>query len=229
MRTQVAQFFPACKDTRLLTDTTAMKPTRQNILDSLAWLVAGLRPGQNILFHFAGHGGQVRDTNGDETEGMDETIYAYDAPALRPITDDEIRAALAAKVPAGSKCFVVLDCCHSGSAVDLRCLWKAPAQNSLSYTEDKKYAKTAGTVVFLSGCADNDTAADTVDAAGRPCGAMTDALLTVWRQYGPAIKFKYLLWDIRALLKARRYWQVPQLSTGDVYDQSKPFDLGSAA
>jgi hypothetical protein len=228
MMAQVTKFFPMCKEKRLITDGTPMKPTRQNLLNSIAWLVNGLRPGENVLFHYAGHGGRVRDRNGDEVSGMDSCIYPVNGGRMETITDDEIRAALAMRIPAGCKAFVVLDSCHSGTAVDLRCDWQAVAAERLSFTENKKYAKTAGTVVFLSGCHDTQYAMDTVDKEGRPCGAMTMALLETWRTYGVAIKFKYLLWDVRKFLRDNGYSQVPQLSTGAAYDVNTVFDLGKA-
>jgi hypothetical protein len=228
MQTQVKTYFPTCSDTRLITDNTPMKPTRANILASLDWLVTGLRPGENVMVHYSGHGGRVRDTNGDEVSGMDSCIYPINGRTMESIIDDEIRARLAVRVPAGSKCFVVLDCCHSGTAVDLRCLWQAPSATSLTYTEDQKYAKTDGTVVFLSGARDTEYAMDTVGKDDRPCGAMTMALLETWRTYGRAIKFKYLLWDVRKFLREYGYSQVPQLSTGAFYDTNTVFDLGAA-
>lgn len=226
VQAQLQKFFPGATQYRMLTDATAMKPTKANIMASLDWLVAGLQPGQNIMFHYSGHGGQVRDANGDEVEGYDECIYPISGGKLEIITDDEIRAALAARVPAGSKCFVVLDACHSGSAVDLRCTWQAPTATALTYTENQKYAKTVGNVIFLSGCMDTQTAADTADSWGRPCGALTMALLATWAKYGKAIKLKYLLWDVRQFLRLRGYTQIPQLSTGAWVDMNGVFDLG---
>lgn len=228
MQAQVNTFFPSCKDTRLITDRTATKPTRANILAALDWLVAGLVPGEHVLFHYSGHGGRVRDTNGDEVTGLDSCIYPINNGKIETILDDDLRTRLATKVPAGSKCFVVLDSCHSGSAVDLRCTWQATSVNSLTYTENKRYAKTAGTVVFLSGCQDSESAMDTVSAEGRPCGALTMALLKTWREYGSAIKFKYILWDIRKYLRENGYSQIPQISTGAPYDTNTVFDLGRA-
>lgn len=31
-----------------------------------------------FFFHFSGHGGRIKDTNGDEDDGYDETIYPVD-------------------------------------------------------------------------------------------------------------------------------------------------------
>lgn len=224
---QLKTYFPGCKEYRSLTDEPANpnKPTRKNILDGIAWLVSGLKAGENVFFHYSGHGGLIRDMNGDEVSGFDSCIYPVNGTNMETISDDELRALLVAKIPAGCKCFVVLDCCHSGSAVDLRCAWQAPQPNTITYTENKLYPKSAGTILFLSGCRDDQTAADTVGKDSKPCGALTMALLDTWRQYGAAIKTKYLLWDVRDYLKKNGYEQIPQLCSGDYFDPNTVFDL----
>jgi hypothetical protein len=234
MSSYLKTILPMCKEHRIITDSAsgavaaASRPSRKNILDAISWLVTGLKPGENVFFQYSGHGGQVRDTNGDEVAGLDSCIYPLNGLEMEMITDDELRVALAMKVPAGSKCFVVLDCCHSGSAVDLRCTWQAPTATRLTYAESKIYAKTPGTVLFLSGCRDTETAADTVDKDARPCGALTMALLDSWKKYGAGIKMKFILWDVRKYLKENGYAQIPQLCTGSYMDPNVVFDLGSA-
>lgn len=47
-------------------------PTRENMLDAMRWLVRGARADDALFFHYSGHGGQVRDRDGDEIDGMDE-------------------------------------------------------------------------------------------------------------------------------------------------------------
>jgi hypothetical protein len=225
LATQLRTFFPTAGEIRTITDDTATKPTKAAILAGLDWLVTGLTAGQNVVFHFSGHGGRVRDTNGDEAGGLDSCIYTQ---GMTTITDDELRAALATRVPAGCKCLVILDSCHSGTAVDLRYRWQAPSATQLTYTEAAAYPKTAGSVLFLSGCRDEEYAMDTVAKDSRPCGAMTMALLDTWQTYGPAIKLKYVLWDIRKYLKDNGYSQVPQLETGLFQDMNVPWDLGTA-
>jgi hypothetical protein len=230
MQSRLRSFFPTCKEYRFLTDAQGQpKPSKSAILTGITWLVSGLRSGENVYFHYSGHGGLVRDTNGDEVSGKDSCIYPINAAnQLEIITDDELRTALANKIPVGCKCFVVIDACHSGTAVDLRYTLESPAENVVQITEDKKYAKTTGSVLFLSGAKDTQTAADTVDKSGRPCGAMTMALLDTWSKYGAAIKTKYILWDIRKYLKENGYDQVPVLTSGNAIDINQVFDLGKA-
>jgi hypothetical protein len=227
MMAQLQGYFPMCRDYRLITDETPVKPTKANIMAAIDWLVTGLQPGENVMFHYAGHGGRVRDKNGDEVTGLDSCIYPVNGGRMETIIDDELRAALASRIPAGSKCLVVLDCCHSGTAVDLRCQWQAISADKLVFTENQRYPKTAGSVLFLSGCRDTQTAADTVGKDDRPCGAMTMALLETWKAYGAGIKLKYLLWDVRKFLRDYGYSQVPELTTGAFMDMNGVFDLGT--
>lgn len=219
MRNQLANYFPNC-EIRVLNDAS-----RKDIFAGITWLLNGLTSGQNIMFHYSGHGGRVVDRNGDEVSGLDSCIYPVKDGELEQIIDDELRNELAVKVPAGSKCFVVLDSCHSGSAVDLRCTYQAPKQTQLTFSENKNYAKTPGTVLFLSGCRDTEYAYEDVDLQRRPCGALTNALLETWKTYGRGIKTKYLLWDVRTFLRNRGYPQIPQLSTGKYMDLNQVFDL----
>jgi hypothetical protein len=226
MSAQLRTFFPMCSEYRLLTDNTPLKPTRKNILDSINWLVTGLKPGENVFFHYSGHGGIVRDMNGDEVSGLDSCIYPVNGKTIETIIDDEIRTLLANKIPAGSKCFVVLDSCHSGTAVDLRYSWKVASPTSSAYDEYTSHQKTAGQVIFLSGCRDNQTAVDTADGGGKPCGALTWALLETWKKYGAAIKPKYVLWDTNMFLATKGYTQRPQMTCGIYVDINTVFDLG---
>jgi len=99
---------------RLLTDERA---TAENIRRGLDWLVSGAAPGDSLVFHYSGHGAQVRDLSGDElSDRLDEIICPYDLDWDHPFTDDEL-AEVCARVPRGALFTVVLDCCHSGTGL----------------------------------------------------------------------------------------------------------------
>lgn len=224
----LAKFYPKCSQKKILMDsgeTDVQPPTRANILAGLDWLTRGLRPGENIYFHYSGHGGQIPDFNGDEAGGKDSCIYPICNGQIETISDDELRTFLVNRVPVGCKCFVVLDCCHSGSALDLRYLFQAPRYGQLVVSQNDRYPKTRGSVIFLSGCRDDQTSADTVDVKNLPSGALTNALLETWTTYGINIKFKYLLWDIREVLRKGGYAQIPQLSCSTSIDLGDVFSL----
>jgi hypothetical protein len=219
---------PECKEFRILTDATTeplLKPTRQNIIDGINWLVNGLKPNESVFFHYSGHGGLTLDRSGDEKSGFDSCIYPINKGKIEIITDDELRIMLVNKIPTGCKGFAVLDCCHSGSALDLRYLISAPEYGKINISQNTKYPKANGSVIFLSGCADNQVAADTVDSKNVPSGALTNALLEVWNQYGMNIKFKYLLWDVRDVLKKKGYNQIPQMSCSNNINIGDEFRL----
>lgn len=228
VKTQINKMYPKCNQFRVLTDDLTKleeKPTRQNIIDGINWLVKDLKAGENVYFHFSGHGGLTVDLSKDEKTGMDSCIYPINGTNIEVILDDELKILLANKIPAGSKCFVVLDCCHSGSGLDLRFNVQCPSYGKLTISQETRYEKTKGSVIFLSGCMDTQTSADTVNHKNEPSGALTNALLDVWNTYGMNIQFKHLLWDIRKLLKERQYEQIPQLSCGSSLDINDIFSL----
>ncbi len=54
--------------------------TKENIKNAIHTLLANLRSGDIVYFHFSGHGQLVTDVNGDEGDyGYDESIVPYDA------------------------------------------------------------------------------------------------------------------------------------------------------
>jgi hypothetical protein len=74
--------------------------------------------------------------------------------------------------------------------------------------------------VFISGCDDTQTAADTVDSKNVPTGALSNALLEVLKK---ETKMKKLLWGILKELKTKGYSQIPQLSSSIPFQLSDPF------
>lgn len=60
--------------TILMDDGKHLSPTRQNILNAYRTLVNEARPGDAIFCHYSGHGGKLRDDDGDEKDGYDETL-----------------------------------------------------------------------------------------------------------------------------------------------------------
>lgn len=108
-------------DIRLLVDERA---TTANIRERLQWLVQGAAPGSVLVFHYSGHGSQVRDRNGDELEDqLDEIICPYDLNWDEPFTDDDFAQAIES-VQEGVNFTLILDCCHSGTGT--RVFFKEP-------------------------------------------------------------------------------------------------------
>jgi hypothetical protein len=80
------------------------------------WLIEGTQPGDRVFFLYAGHGSQLPDDNGDEEDGLDETIAPYDvnpqtgSGEVRDDVFDEMIALLS-----GRRAVLVFDSCHSGT------------------------------------------------------------------------------------------------------------------
>ncbi|KAJ7707666.1 peptidase C14, caspase domain-containing protein [Mycena rosella] len=94
-------------------------PTKANIIDAMRWLVNGAAPNDSLFFHYSGHGGQTKDLDGDEGDGMDEVIYPVDFQTNSHIVDDEMHRIMVQPLPPGCRLTSIFDSCHSGSALDL--------------------------------------------------------------------------------------------------------------
>ena len=105
----------------VLIDAAASK---NGIREAIQRMGAKAGPGDVCLFFFSGHGMQVVDNSGDESDGdgIDEAICAWDTQVKgrtvsNVITDDEISAWLAA-LPADGEVVAIFDTCFSGGMAD---------------------------------------------------------------------------------------------------------------
>ncbi len=115
-------FSNSPNDMKILMDDGAPdseRPTRANLEAAMQWLMAGARPGDAFFVHYSGHGSQKRDVSGDEKSGMDQTMVPVDYQQAGQIIDDWIFQTLVQPLPKGATMFCVMDCCHSGSIMDL--------------------------------------------------------------------------------------------------------------
>ena len=84
--------------------------TRDNVISAIREAASTLRGGDIFWVSYAGHGGRLTDSNGDEADGKDDTWCLHDAQLL----DDEM-AVLWADFRPGVRILVVSDSCHSGT------------------------------------------------------------------------------------------------------------------
>jgi hypothetical protein len=109
----VKYFDFATTDIRMLSDKRAVK---RAILDGLKVLLAGAAAGDTLVFHYSGHGSQVRDTEGDElADGLDEIICPWDFNWEGSFIKDDDFAAAFSGLKKGVSLEVILDSCHSGT------------------------------------------------------------------------------------------------------------------
>ena len=90
-------------------------------------LIGKAQTGDYIYIHFSGHGQQITDLNGDESDGLDEAWIPYDAQIAftkgkyegeNHLVDDLLNQylhRLREKIGKDGKIVVVADACHSGS------------------------------------------------------------------------------------------------------------------
>jgi len=69
-----------------------------------------------VLFHYSGHGAQIKDLNGDEENGKDEYILSGRNTI---ITDDELFEGFIDKLPSNCTLLLQMDQCFSGTSTDL--------------------------------------------------------------------------------------------------------------
>ena len=102
--------------------------TKDGIVSAFQKLAQSCQKDDMVYVHFSGHGQQMSDVDGDETDdGLDECWIPYDA-YRRPcdedrgekhLIDDEVNMLLTNvrdKIGSRGKMLVVVDACHSGDA-----------------------------------------------------------------------------------------------------------------
>lgn len=106
----------------VITDKQATLAGMSNAFDQ--YLIKKAQPGDIAVFHFSGHGQQIEDDNGDEGDGLDESIIPYDATLeYHPGADKHFRddllgqklVQLRTKLGEKGNLLVIIDACHSGT------------------------------------------------------------------------------------------------------------------
>ena len=98
-------------------------PTGHNILAAMDWLVS--EEHTTCFFHYSGHGGQINDPNGRRPSGLLDTIVPVDFEDNGQIDSDMLHQHLVSKLPPSSTLFLILDCCHSGSTLELPFVYRS--------------------------------------------------------------------------------------------------------
>ena len=199
----------------ILTDNSAIKPTKVNILNGLKTLLIQSKPGDLLFFSFSGHGTLIADENNDEKDGKDEGIVTIDHDL---IVDDLFNETIKTYLKSNVTLVVIMDCCHSGTILDLKYQY-LDSDDYNNNTLNEANNETNGEVIMISGCRDSQTSADAfIEKTSQ--GAMTWALLQTLNGE-ETLSWKDLLQKMRVTLKSARFDQIPQLSSG------KPFDINS--
>jgi len=167
----------------------------------------------------------VRSETQTEADGKDEALCPSDYQESGLLIDDEIFDRVVLPLASGVKLTIILDCCHSGTAVDLPFMWQ---EQGGFWEELGGSAFTAGDVQMFSGCKDDQTSMDASDR-GKPAGAMTSAMTAAIREE-PNRTYPDMLRRLQEILQERGFKQWPRLTSSQKFDPSqKRFSLCEGA
>ncbi|KAB5516114.1 hypothetical protein DKX38_026762 [Salix brachista] len=149
-------------------------PTKKDILESLEWLMKGCQAGDSLVFYFSGHGVSQPDFDGDERDGISETICPVDFITEGMIVDNDIKSAIVWPLKNGVTLHAIVDACHSGTVLDLEHVYnRQELKMHISSCNRNKWEDNSppsgnarkhsdgGLAISLSACLDNQVAADT--------------------------------------------------------------------
>ena len=223
------------KNVSVLTDGAATKKAMEAGIKAL---VRDSKKGDVAVLHYSGHGSNVPDDNDDEADGRDEILCPTDLDWKDPLRDDWLRSTFDG-LRDGVSFTAIMDCCHSGTntreflppdaPVKQRYLpspWGLVAAESgrslprkvlSELRKSPPAARKARDIVnadlpelLITGCRDTQTSADAF-INGRYNGALTYGLVNAIRTAKGKLTYQDLHDRIVAVLKQKKFDQVPQL------------------
>jgi len=220
----------------LTDDNKNNMPTKNNIIKAMQWLVSGAKAGDTLFFMFSGHGGQTRDLDGDEDDGLDELIYPCDYQRSGRILDDDIHSIMVSKIVDGVRLIGLMDCCHSGTGMDLPHEVTAHGTKPTNYQQSQKYRRSKnnrrtgkptgkmspGLTVCFSACTDSQQSGD-LSFGGQNTGALTYAFINTLKEHNGVVTYWDLLYEMRDWIKHKQtsIVSIPQITFNQAW-----FDAG---
>ncbi|MGA9773644.1 MAG: caspase family protein [Blastocatellia bacterium] len=214
----------------VLTDEQATHEAIINAFKSHLIESARNNPNAIIVFHYSGHGSQAEDRNGDEADGLDETIVPVNSrdPEDRnfDITDDELDELFDELSRFTPNTTFILDSCHSGSATrgeSSRLTAREVAQDKRRQPSQKPVARTRSAdsqnvdmlpknerYVTISGCMAQERSYETVNGKKRN-GAFTFYLVEALRRASPSTSYREMLGQVATAVSLNNPNQHPQI------------------
>lgn len=192
------------KNIKLLTDLTESKPTHDNIITHLNELASKSNDGslEELWISYSGHGMNVRSLHNTERDGKDEAIVPIDYKKSGVILDNAINDILNT-FSQDTRITIIMDCCHSGTMVDLRWKWVCGSFN----VEENSLSKIKSQILLLSSCLDNQKSIETSKG-----GALISGLIHILESYDFDICISILMNELKRYFKDERISQTPQAS-----------------
>jgi hypothetical protein len=209
----------AKENIKTLTDNMA---TKQGILDHLNWLLLGASAGDQILFHYSGHGAQLPSKGHVfEKDGLDEIICPYDfsdADATKTAITDKEFAKIFATIPKGVHFVWISDSCHSEDLSRKQAIAPDTKFRRFNHELQQGRINPAASLsaepipllgALLSGCASHQLSADAY-INNRFNGAFTHYLIKNLIQYGQDANMQDIVKYVNIDLMNNDYDQNPQ-------------------
>jgi hypothetical protein len=217
----------AKENIKTLTDSRA---TKKGILDHLNWLLMGASAGDQILFHYSGHGAQMPCKGfAFEKDGLDEIICPYDfsdADATKTAISDKEFAKIFAGIPKGVHFVWISDSCHSEDLSRKQVIADSLTFDVPTDTRFRRFnhepeqgvtipaaSLSAAPIplhgALLSGCASHQLSADAY-INNRFNGAFTHYLIKNLSQYGEDASMQDIVKYVNIDLMENDYDQNPQ-------------------
>jgi hypothetical protein len=217
----------AKENIKTLTDSRA---TRKGILEHLNWLLLGASAGDQILFHYSGHGAQLPSKGHTfEKDGLDEIICPYDfsdADAPKTAISDKEFAKIFATIPKGVHFVWISDSCHSEDLSRKQVIADSLTFDVPTDTRFRRFnhepqhsvSPPAASLsaepiplhgALLSGCASHQLSADAY-INNRFNGAFTHYLIKNLSQYGEDASMQDIVKYVNIDLMDNDYDQNPQ-------------------
>eukprot|EP00929_Paragymnodinium_shiwhaense_P046710 TRINITY_DN23772_c0_g1_i1.p1 TRINITY_DN23772_c0_g1~~TRINITY_DN23772_c0_g1_i1.p1 ORF type:complete len:281 (-),score=80.55 TRINITY_DN23772_c0_g1_i1:195-1037(-) len=96
--------------------------TAENVVGAIGQVGGTCDDNDWFVFYYTGHGDSMRDDDGDEADGSDEALCTVGADGHcgkdTYLRDDDFAEAISSSVNC-EKILIIMDCCHSGTIVDL--------------------------------------------------------------------------------------------------------------
>ncbi len=223
--------FPAA-NTTLLTDGAA---TRDGIVGAVNAMLAQAQPGDVVVFYYAGHGSQRRNSLSPSPNKLDQTIVVADANVgAYDIRDKELARLFNPFLDKGVELVLIFDSCHSGSitrgalsqAVER---WAAIDERDAAdpgVGQDASPDKRGALVI--SAAQDYQSALERQGPGGEPRGVFTVSLLETLNSVAPGESAVNVFRRMRARMQMDGLPQEPVLDA-TLERQQKPIFGGAAA
>jgi hypothetical protein len=190
------------EDIKMLLDLKDYEyPTKENIIKYMNWIyeqTAILNLIDEITLYYSGHGTNIRDTNGDEPDKMDECIVPLDFNKSGFVVDDYIYLNFLSKLKTVKKIIMIMDSCNSASCTDLPFSFTLNNNKIIKQFYSKRsMIKNNPNIFVLSGCLDPKYSFEAKEPDGTPCGLLSYWLRKTLEKYNYTCTIENLLISIK--------------------------------